>query len=123
MSTGVPAVVPTPYPPGAALRLTTAASRLIGAVESFFTATHALWAEELVGPPSPHGALVTVPNRHTLLVHPILDLRVMSATNHMLELTRRMYAEGPGSISDGLFWLRDGTLTRLPHRVEEFFRA
>lgn len=86
--------------------------------ESFFTATHALWAEELVGPPSPHGALVTVPNRHTLLVHPILDLRVMSATNHMLELTRRMYAEGPGSISDGLFWLRDGTLTRLPHRVE-----
>jgi hypothetical protein len=87
--------------------------------ESFFTATHVLWAEELAGPPSPHGALVTVPNRHTLLVHPIEDLRVMSATNHMLELTRRMHAEGPGSISDGLFWLRDGALTRLPHRVED----
>ena len=32
---------------------------------------------------------------------------------------RRMHAEGPGSISDGLFWLRDGALVRLPHRVED----
>src|SRR5919197_1570158 len=87
--------------------------------ESFFTATHALWAEELAGPPSSHGVLVTVPNRHTLLVHPIRDLGVMAAVNHMLELTRRMHAEGPGSISDGVFWLRDGALMRLPHRVED----
>ena len=87
--------------------------------ESFFTATLALWADSLVPPASPHGTLVAVPNRHTLLMHPIHDLRVLPAVNHMLELAHRMFAEGPGSISDGLFWLRDGSLTRLEHRIED----
>jgi hypothetical protein len=39
--------------------------------ESFFTATLALWADSLVPGASTHGTLVAVPNRHTLLLHPI----------------------------------------------------
>jgi hypothetical protein len=86
--------------------------------ESFFTATFAVWGDELLPPTSEHGTLVAAPNRHTLLVHPIRSLDVLGAVNHMLELTRRMYAEGPGSISESVYWLRRGCLERLEHRVD-----
>jgi hypothetical protein len=74
--------------------------------ESFFKATFAVWADELLPPTSEHGVLLAAPNRHTLLVHPIRNLEVLEAVNHTLELTRRTYAEGPGSISDSVCWLR-----------------
>jgi hypothetical protein len=91
--------------------------------ESFFTATHALWAEEIVPPASPHGTLVAIPDRHTLLVHPIRDLRVIRAVNHLLALAGRMHAAGPGSISDSIYWLRDGSLERLQsHTADEQVR-
>jgi hypothetical protein len=86
--------------------------------ESFFTATHAIWGVHL--DPSPErGMLVAVPNRHTVLAHPIRDLSVVSAVSVMLGVTNVMWAEGPGSLSDGLYWLRDGTLERLPAHIRD----
>jgi hypothetical protein len=87
--------------------------------DSFFTATHVLWADELDPPPSEHGTIVAVPHRHTVLAHPIRDLGVVGAVTQLIPLVHSMWIEGPGSISESLYWLRDGALERLDVRSED----
>jgi hypothetical protein len=87
--------------------------------DSFFTATHVLWADELDPPPSEHGTLVAVPHRHTVLAHPIRDLAVVGAVSQLIPLVHSLWTEGPGSISESLYWLRDGRLERLDVRSED----
>lgn len=86
--------------------------------DSFFTATHVLWADSFDPPPSEHGTLAAVPNRHTVLAYPIRDFDVIPAVGHLLSLAHELCATGPGSISDGLYWLHEGTLERLDARIE-----
>jgi hypothetical protein len=86
--------------------------------DSFFTATHGLWAETFDPPASEHGTLVAVPNRHAVLAHPIRDFAVIGAVQVMLNLGHTLWTEGPGSMSDGLYWLRDGFLQRLETQTE-----
>jgi hypothetical protein len=82
--------------------------------ESYFTATHALWANEFDAPESEHGTLVAVPNRQVVFAHPIRDRAVVAMLTPMLELSRRFSAEaGTGQISANLYWLRAGTLQRV----------
>ncbi|MBL4685165.1 MAG: hypothetical protein JKY37_11290 [Nannocystaceae bacterium] len=54
------------------------------------------------------GALVAVPNRHTMLVSPIVDLTAMEVLNAMLVVAHHRHEEGPGPLSPHLFWCRDG---------------
>ncbi|MBE2318907.1 hypothetical protein DVA67_023240 [Solirubrobacter sp. CPCC 204708] len=74
--------------------------------ESFFVATHALWAGELEPPESEHGTLVAVPNRSVLFAHPIRDSAAVRMLTPMLELARRFSAAGDGAINANLYWLR-----------------
>jgi hypothetical protein len=53
-----------------------------------------------------------------VFAHPIRDLGVIGAVNHLLILANRMYADGPGSVSDSLYWLRDGVFERLAGEVQ-----
>lgn len=81
--------------------------------EHLYAATHALrlgeWPE-LVGP---HGTLLAVPNRHTLIAYPIEDQRVLGAVQRLVPLVQRMFEQGPGSIAEHLFWRRtDGRFER-----------
>ena len=77
--------------------------------ESYFTATHALWANEFDPPESEHGTLVAVPNRSVLFAHPIRDGAAVRMLTPMLELARRFAAAGgPGAINTNLYWLRGG---------------
>jgi hypothetical protein len=85
--------------------------------DSFFTASHALFLEEHLAPPPPFGALVAVPHRHAVLYHPIENMRVIGAVNSMIPIAFGMYQEGPGSLSPGLYWWREGSLTLLPSKV------
>ena len=57
-----------------------------------------------------------MPNRHTLVWHPIADLTALRAIDAMVVMASSMCAEGPGSISANLFWYRDGALRTLPTR-------
>ena len=66
-----------------------------------------------------YGSLVSIPNRHTVLAYPIDSLEVLGALNGMLYLTSRMYEDGPGSITDKLYWYKDGQIINLPHRRED----
>ena len=49
-----------------------------------------------------------------LFTHPIVDASVVSAMTAMLPLVGSMFKEGPGSISDQLYWWRPGELVHLP---------
>ncbi|MDU1890755.1 MAG: hypothetical protein E6767_08695 [Dysgonomonas sp.] len=64
------------------------------------------------------GSLVSIPNRHTVIIYPIRNLDVIGVLNNMLYLTSRMHEDGPGSITDRLYWYNDGKFTNLPHKME-----
>lgn len=70
---------------------------------------------ELVGT---HGSLVSVPHRHTTIIHPIEDSSVIKAINMMIPMTYGMHHEGPGSISANLYWYRQGKFMKLPYNIE-----
>jgi hypothetical protein len=82
--------------------------------DSFFIASNLLLLGDFLGEPSRWGALAAVPNRHTLVFHPIVDLSALRAIDAMVVMASGMCAEGPGSISPNLFWWRDGELRTLP---------
>jgi hypothetical protein len=78
--------------------------------ESFFVATHALWADAFDPPASEHGTLVAVPNRSVVFAHPIRDGAAVRMLTPLLELARRFHgAGGPGAINAHLYWLRGET--------------
>ncbi len=85
--------------------------------DSFFVASHALFLGDYLGGSAPFGALVSVPHRHAVLFHPIVDMRVILAVNSLIPVTFGMYQEGPGSISESIYWWKEGRLLRLPSKV------
>jgi hypothetical protein len=67
-----------------------------------------------------HGALVAVPNRHVLVVHPIASVEAVRALNAMIILADRLYREGPGAIVPHVYWWRSGEPPmRIPSSVDE----
>jgi hypothetical protein len=92
-------------------------SAMVG--DSFFVTSRLLALDKFISPTSRHGALVAVPNRHTLLWAPIVDLGVLEVLNALLVIARRRHEEGPGSLSPNLYWWRtDGSLVTLPAEIE-----
>lgn len=85
--------------------------------DSFFVASHLLHLVHFVDPP-PMGVLVSVPHRHALLMHRIVDAKVVLAINALLGMTHQMHLEGPGSLSNQLYWWHEGQLMRLPSEIE-----
>jgi hypothetical protein len=84
--------------------------------DSFFVASNLLLLGDFLPEPTPWGALAAVPNRHTLVFHPITDLSALRAIDAMVVMASSMCADGPGSISPNLFWWRDDALRTLPTR-------
>ena len=86
--------------------------------DSFFTTTAVSWLGELVEI-GERGALVAIPHRHMILVHPITDAGAVQAVGHMIAMARRFYVEGPGSLSQHLYWWRGGELVWQPASVDD----
>lgn len=85
--------------------------------DSFYVATRALrLADEL--PPGTVDAVFAVPNRHMLMWHAILDVSVVGAMQAMMQVTSKAFLDGPGSISDQLYWWHDGEVVHLPVRAQ-----
>lgn len=62
----------------------------------------------------PDGAIVSMPLRHSLLVHPIGGDDVRTAIAGLIPITRQLFKQGPGSVSPHLYWWRDGELQWIP---------
>ena len=85
--------------------------------DSFYVATQALRLTDVLQPGTTD-ALVAVPNRHTLIVHPIVDGGAVAAMQPIYRLAAQLFREGPGSISDQPYWWHDGELVAIPHHVK-----
>lgn len=87
---------------------------------SYYTASQALRLEPDVVPEGhPYGALFIVPSRHVYFYHVIEDSRVIVAVNALVSLAIEAYKRGPGSISDGVFWVRNGAIVPIGWEVQE----
>lgn len=86
---------------------------LVAEGDSFFTASWAILLDEAIDLP-PDGALVAVPSRHALLVHPLRDGDAVRAVQVLLDVAHRHFAEAPGNLSPDLYWFHDGGLHLLP---------
>lgn len=72
--------------------------------------------EELIGS---KGSLIGLPHRHSAIIYPIENLEVVKAINGIIPTIYGMNQEGPGSLSNNLFWYNDKTFTQLPYKIEE----
>jgi hypothetical protein len=64
-----------------------------------------------------NGALIGVPHRHAVFIYPIENLEVLDAIHVLIPTIYRMHEQGPGSVSDGLFWYHNDTFTPLPYEL------
>ena len=85
--------------------------------DSFYVATRALRLADVL-PAGTTDALIAVPNRHTLIVHPIADASAVTAMQAIYRMAVRLFRDGPGSISDQPYWWHDGSIVQIPHRED-----
>lgn len=88
------------------------------ATESIFAATHLLRPETFAEALGPHGAFVLAPTRNAIMVHPIETADSLRVLPTLIGLVHQLHAQGPGSLSDSLYLLQDGTLRRIRTAVE-----
>ena len=85
--------------------------------DSFYVATLALRLVDLL-PPGTVDALIAVPNRHTIIVTPIVDAGAVAAMQAIFGMAVQLFRDGPGSISDQPYWWHEGTIVQIPHRED-----
>jgi hypothetical protein len=70
---------------------------------------------ELVGK---GGTLIGLPHRHASILYPIDSLEVVDAVNKLIPIVYGMNNEGPGALSNNLFWFYEGKFTQLPYSID-----
>lgn len=65
------------------------------------------------------GSLIGIPHRHSVVIYPIENIETVTAINRLIPTIYGMNAEGPGSISNNLFWYKDGHFENLPYKLED----
>jgi len=63
------------------------------------------------------GSLIGIPHRHSVIIYPIENIKVVKAINQLIPIIYGMNEEGPGSISNNIFWYKDGHLENLPYKL------
>ena len=81
---------------------------------SYFVCSYALWLETIAGAKSDRGTIVVIPNRHTVLYHPIRDAGARRAMTWLKALAQTLAGDMPGPITTNLFWIRDGHVVDVP---------
>jgi hypothetical protein len=86
--------------------------------DHFFAASHAFLLGERVPRDANGSAVFAVPHRHTLVYAPLVDLGVIESINRIIVTAGSMFQQGPGSISPGVYWWRNGSATLLPSEFD-----
>ena len=87
--------------------------------DPFYTASHALIIDDYLMANMIHGALVGIPKRDVLIVHPIRNVGAMEVAGSMLQIIVGMHRDGPGSIRPNLYWYRAGEYVVLPYELQD----
>lgn len=86
--------------------------------ESYFAATHALWADRFMDAP-PDGMLIAVPHRHVVLVHGVRDAGVQMALPNMVLLARHHFGSSETPVSPWAYWLHDGRFHKIEATISD----
>jgi hypothetical protein len=65
-----------------------------------------------------YGSLIGIPHRHAVIIYPIENIKVAEALNALIPTIYGMNREGPGSVSNNIFWYKDGHYDDLPYEME-----
>lgn len=69
--------------------------------------------------PGKKGMLATLPTRHVAMFYPVDTLETVKAVGTMMRMAYEIYADGPGSISDRVFWYDGSDFHVIPYAVED----
>lgn len=64
-----------------------------------------------------YGSLIGVPHRHAAMIYPIETAEAISAVNSLPFIISGMFQEGPGSVSNCLYWYRNGQFQSQPYEL------
>ncbi|MDQ1290020.1 MAG: hypothetical protein QG622_3586 [Actinomycetota bacterium] len=81
--------------------------------DSVYTASRLLILDDVLrratgDPVSPHGVLVSVPNRHQLAFHRLVDASLVGALEGMTRFTIDGFSDGVGGVSPHIYWRAPG---------------
>jgi len=65
------------------------------------------------------GMLIGLPHRHVALMFAIENIHVVEVLTLFINTVNGMFKEGPGSVSNSVFWYHDGVFTNLPYTIED----
>lgn len=86
--------------------------------DPYYAASHALFLDRYLACDLPHGALVAIPKRDVVLLHEIRTVAAVEAVTALLRITIGMHRDGPGSLSQAVYWAHDDVFDDLPYRIE-----
>ena len=87
--------------------------------ESLFITSRLLLLGDILPPERfPQGALVIVPHRHVMVLHPILDQGVYDAMAGLSLMGQEMFASGPGPLSPAVYWWQGNAIERIEITVD-----
>jgi len=87
--------------------------------EHFFSSNIILEKERLKKYLGSKGALVGMPTRHVTMIYPINDSEAMKIISPLIFVIKGIFTDGPGSLSESLYWYKDGKLTTLPYTLKK----
>lgn len=89
--------------------------------QSFFVSSWLLLLEEILQPQqTTHGALVIVPHRHAVVVHPIVDQpQTMAALHELILLADEMFDSPAGALSSDVFWWTAEAIWRIAVTIDD----
>jgi hypothetical protein len=68
---------------------------------------------------SDNGALIAMPHRHAVLIYPIKTIEVVEAINSLIPIIYGMNQEGPGSLTNQLYYYKNEILINLPYQLSD----
>jgi hypothetical protein len=68
---------------------------------------------------SENGILIAMPHRHAVLIYPIKTLEVVEAINSFIPIVYGMNQEGPGSLTNQIYYYKSEKLLNLPYELSE----
>ncbi|MBK7440930.1 MAG: hypothetical protein IPI65_05195 [Bacteroidetes bacterium] len=66
-----------------------------------------------------YGTLFSIPNRHSVLLHPINNRSMVMTTKVLIQATLGAHSQGPGPISNNLFWMYNNDITQIPFDIDD----
>lgn len=87
--------------------------------EHFFTPNIVFDKETLKDLSGREGLLIGLPHRHAAILYPVNDALAADFIDSLIMVVNNMYNEGPGSLSNNIFWYKDGYFENLPYEIED----